>query len=227
MMTPIFLKKSPSKQDLSNLEDWFKKFKRMKGFNSPIPYINILDGGKVFHQKDIIKKLHLLGWECPQRSTNYMVWYTQSPIRLPKGFKVEFAYYGEDKEMMANFWMVQNKSFPVVDDNFNRTLDRMIRKNESPTKVVIIKSTRGKVAGAGLVSYNKKGAFLFCGAIMPTYRNRRLWDVLVSVRQSISAEHGAKLWISSSQNKLIMNKGDLIVKTSVFINTRNLPKTSS
>ena len=100
-------------------------------------------------------------------------------------------------------------------DVFMKGLNKMLKGIEEDVITVLL-FKNNKVAGAGLVAVKNEGAYLFCGSINKSYRNKKLWKVLASARQAVSAARGAKIWITTTSTAQLLWRGDETYRISVF-----------
>ena len=72
-------------------------------------------------------------------------------------------------------------------------------------RIVVLKGKNGALIGSGSVFTKGKHAHLFAGSILPRYRSRGYWKLLLSVRQQVSYFLGARKWAHNTGSPYIRN----------------------
>jgi hypothetical protein len=196
------------KSSLKSLELHFKKAVVKGAFEDRSPYLNLINDG--YH--DVPGSLQLLeaeGW-TKLESKSVLFWQKQSSLSVPKGIRIEAGRYF-DQKLHRDFALSLKENFGI-DELFMKDLDRMHRRIESRVALVVLYSVRGSKetpVGAGLVATHNCASYLYCGSISKSYRSKGLWHVLIAARQAVSSSGDGHVWLTTTHNLRIENKGDL------------------
>lgn len=222
IMSPLFFEgKRLTTKKLEQLESWHNKNKDKSPYSTNNPYINLLAGKKDLNQNEIAKQLEKHGWSKSEidAPNHYMLWENiVESTPLPKGLYIKYGDYRANKQLLDLFNNSMMKSFGL-DLNFCKVLAKMIKSLDSSTKIVLICNQKNDVVASGLVTTHEGHSFLYCDSVMPRYRNKSLWTSLLHARQVVSYGEGSRVWLSSSTNKFIQNKGEINIPFKIYYKT--------
>ena len=214
VMSPIFINQSKNYENaLLHLDSHFKKTSKKSPYNSS-PYFNLLASGKGKLSPAVIRSFRLQVWQLDNVVSSLNLWNYALELKIPKEFHLRVGHYF-DPQIYPHFLNAMKTNFKSS-DQFMLYLNKMIKGIENETRVVLIFNDRGTCVAAGLVSTKNEGAFIFCGSIHKRYRGRNLWKVLVAARQMISAEQGAKVWITTTRVPQLLWRGDQTFRIHIF-----------
>jgi len=206
VMSPFFVREDRLLKGFHKAEFLFKKHKPSHFYDSKSAYVNLLNIEQSNLKHPVLKKAADLEWNPSPKPNTLNGWESQLPINLPKSIHFVSGRYF-DKAIYAGFLNGMTSSFNSS-PQFMRQLNMMMRAIEANIRTVLLYHESGKLAGSGLVATANQGAFLFCGSIEKPFRGRGLWSNLVAIRQMISAQQGAKLWVTTTHSQRILEKGE-------------------
>lgn len=214
VMTPILISKHVNwEKDISKIETIFKKPIQKSRFSFSTPYFNLLTQGKAPLSKKLALKLEKQGWVTTSREFSLNVWTNLIDLKIPKDIQVKFGNYF-DPQIYPHFLKTMEDNFSC-DEIFMKSFNKMLRTCEKDVITVLL-CKNDKILGAGLVAVKNEGAYLFCGSINKSHRNKNLWKVLAAARQAVSAAKGAKIWATTTHAPQLLWRGDETYRISVF-----------
>jgi len=200
-LTNISLNKHPQKTGAFRVEP--KSIFRKKP-----PYLVLLKSST--HYKNNLKLLKENSWKVTG-NINFMYWEKKVQFELPKNYTFEIGDLDGAKPFCDQFWSSTSENFPAIGRNFRKDFEIMIKSYRGKSKAVLIKNTLGRVVSSGAVLFDLHSGFICVGSVHKSYRGKGLWNCLLGIRQLISSAEGVHVWISSSINGRIKNKGDFVI----------------
>lgn len=214
-MTPILISNQDSLiKDIKKIETIFKKPVSKSKFNSRYPYFNFLTKGKSALNKQLVLNFAEQGWKTNDYESSLNLWRNPIDLKIPKGIQIKFGNYF-DTSLYPDFLKTMEDNFSC-DDVFMKTFNKMIKQIERDIISVLLYKDE-QVVGAVLVAVKNGGAYLMCGSINKQFRKKKLWNVLLSAAQNISAGKGAKIWVYSTGTPELLWRGDETYRITVFV----------
>lgn len=214
-MSPCFLRPGGRLEgQLRRAESYFRRHPARNVYDSPAAYVNLL--GAEFDDRDhrLLKTAQGLGWKIDPRPSTLNAWNVRRPLAMTKSFHLLAGRYF-DRAVYREFLKTMEVNFGTK-PKFMRELDAMIRGIDERVRTVLLYHESGKIAAGGLVATHDGGAFLFCGSVCKGYRRKGLWNVLVSARQLVSQQQGAKFWITTTRTQQLLGKGEFSFPLTVL-----------
>lgn len=225
-MSPCFLKpQSDLERQLRRAESYFRRHKSKHAYDAPAAYINLLRINSDDQDHPLLAAALGLGWKIDPRPSTLNAWSVRCPVALSKSFHFAVGRYF-DRAIYRDFLETMAKNFGAK-PKFMRELDAMMAGIDGRVRTVLLYHESGKVAAGGLVATHDGGAYLFCGSVCKAYRGKGLWNALVSVRQMVSAEQGAKYWITTTRTPRLFGKGDFSFPLTVITHDSSVASSSS
>lgn len=208
-MSPIFpTGKVLLAENLRQLEAYFEQSPAETSFDWDTPYINLITSSEGDSAGEIINLLKEEGWVLvPEKAKNLNYFEKIREATLPAGFKVGSGDFF-DTEINKDFISVVRVVFEETDES-ERNIHKAAKSASNP-QAVVISTDGGKPIAAGAVFTRGDFAYLYADSVVREFRCLGLWKVLLSVRQEISANLGAKHWIYLSDTLQIKNQGDKV-----------------
>jgi len=214
IMSPIFPRHNRiNRQGLNLLSRYFAKQRRRHHFDMNTPYFNLI-GEKSAAPPKLPKWAIAQGWKRLERDNRFCLLTQLRPIKLPPGYHIKIGHYFDTKIRAADRALIRN-SFTYLNWRVVDEIDKAVAKLNEPLTVLIFNRHSVAVA-SGTVFCRGHLAYLFAGNVAHNYRRRGLWKLLIAVRQMISYAQGARLWLYTSDNQLIQNRGDLVYRNWIY-----------
>jgi hypothetical protein len=193
-------------------------------FDCPHPYFNLLlpEGNEVPDEWN--NTLLSKGFALKKKLT-FVLFDEQINYQLPSGFSFLLGT-PFNKRIKSHFLNVMLDAFSMKDklreELFWQEIFKALPTIFGKTNIVAIETSRGKPAGAGLVTYTSKGAYFWCGGIKTFYQGRGLFRPLIGMKQLLSSRDGCKLWMYSTSNSRIEKFGDRRFKDFSYTLTKDI-----
>lgn len=167
------------------------------------PYVSLFETTPTEIDQESRQLLTQLGWQSTRRDA-LILWQHNLQAMLPQNYKLKFGYYF-DRHVHDDFQQLVLAYFKWSQPDLRR-FERSDRDILKRTHCVVITNRRNQAIATGTVHVSNGVAMLQWGCVAPRHRGRKLWNVLVSVRQALCAPH--TLTMLTTQNKTLFSRGD-------------------